>query len=247
MATRMIDGTSYTIRSSKRGDYVLYQGEKVDPDDLVRLLATSKYSHGKKLYVSQGGLSTAVAASADTHAWLHVYDISIRGWTKAQVWAWCVVAMWNGIRPFPRGFTFDSFQGRTVSNISDGNEHIHCIVGGILPVGHPARYQQLEYDKHGDGLIGSAAYTGPWLSVKDKRWADSPYNPANRVDGAAAFTVKADPSLLGLNISRQPMLSRLNGERINAIAIVKRWGRDNALTSSGNYYALQYLEPIQEN
>ena len=115
----VIDGTSYTVRNSKRGDYVLYQGKPVDPADLQRLLATSRYSHGRKLWVTQGGLAGgAVRASGGTHDWLHVYDISIRGWTKAEVWDWCTVAQWNGIRPFPRGFTWDSFQGRTVSRLN---------------------------------------------------------------------------------------------------------------------------------
>ena len=243
MATRMIDGTEYTIRSSRRGAYVLYQGKAVGADDLIRLLDTSRYSHGKKLWITQGGLGS-IRLSAGTHDWLGVYDIKIRGWSKAEVWDWCRVAQWNGIRPFPRGFTYDSFQGRTVSNIADGNEHIHCLVGGIFPTGHPARYQQMEFDRHGDGLVGSAAYTGPWLGVKGKTYADSPFNRANRIDGPQSFEVTANPSLLGLDINRIPVMSRLKGERVDAVAIVKRWGRDNALTASGNYYAMQYLKPV---
>ena len=155
------------------------------------------------------------------------------------------VAQWNGIRPFPRGFTWDSFQGRTVDNITDGNEHLHVLVGGLFPAGHPARYQQLEYDARGDGLVGSANYTGPWSPVKGKLWAESPFNPANRDDTPRTFTVNVEPgsSLLGLDINRQPVLSQVAGATVNAVAVVTRWGRQNALTSHGNFYALQYLTP----
>jgi hypothetical protein len=247
VATEVIDGTEYTIRSSKRGPYVLYQGKAIRPIDLRKLLATTKYSTGKKFTLTQGGLASgAVRESAGTHDWLDVYDISIRGWTKAEVWDWCEVAQWNGIRPFPRGFIRDSFQGRTVGNIADGNEHLHVLCGtDLFPSGHPARYQQVEYDKQGDGLVGAARYTGPWNKVSDKRWEDSPFNPANRTDGQWQFKVTADPALLGLDAARQPKLSREEGSIVDAIAIVKRWDRDNAVTQSGTFYAMQYLEPVR--
>lgn len=246
MATQTINGTEYTLRSSKRGTYVLYQGGAITPGDLQRLLATSRYSHGRKLQLSQGGLANgAVEASGGTHDWLGVYDVSIRDWSKDEVWQWCTVAMWNGIRPFPRGFTWDSFQGRTVSNIHDGNEHVHVLVGGIFPHGHPARYQQLEYDARGDGLVGNAAYTGPWLPVKGKLWAESPYNPANRDDTPRRFEVAVakGSTLFGLDINRQPVITKAAGATVDAVAVVNRWGRQNALTKSGNYYAVQYLKP----
>lgn len=239
-----IDDTTYTLRSSKYGTYVLYQNEAIDPDDLVRLLAVSKYSHGKKLRLTQGGLSDYVL-SGNTHKRLHVYDVDFDEWTKEEVWDWCRVATQCGIRPFPRGFTYDSFQGKTVGNKNDGNEHLHVLVGtDYFESGHPARYQQVEYDAHGDGLIGSAKYTGPWHQVKDIYWRDSPYNPANRIDQVQQFRVTADPALLGLDVDRNPLVSREVGSVVDSVAIVKRWGRDNALTKSRNFYALQYLTPI---
>lgn len=244
VATRVIDGTEYTLRSSRYGTHVLYQNKAIDPDDLVRLLAVSKCTHGKKLRLTQGGLSDG-ALSGNTHLRLHVYDVDIDEWTTAEVWDWCKAATVSGIRPFPRGFTYDSFQGKTIGNKNDGNEHLHVLVWtDYYEQGHPARYQQVEYDAHGDGLVGTARYTGPWHQVKGIYWKDSPYNPANRVDGLRQFKVTANPSLLGLDFDRQPLVSREQGSVIDSIAVVKRWGRENALTKSGNFYAMDYLAPV---
>lgn len=244
MTEQTIDGTSYTLRSSKYGPYVLYQNKAVDPDDLVRLLAVCRYSHGKKLWITQGGLSDG-SLSGNTHLRMHVYDIAINAWTKEEVWDFCRVATLCGIRPFPRGFTYDSFQGRTIGNKNDGNEHLHVLVGtDYFEKGHPARYQQVEYDNHGDGLVGSARYTGPWHEVKGLYWEDSPYNPSNRYDKVQQFRVTADPALLGLDVDRKPLVSRELGSVVDSVAVVRRWGRDNAMTASRNFYALQYLTPL---
>jgi hypothetical protein len=99
-----------------------WRGGYFPPRTVVKLTAIPS-----TVTVTQGGLSTAVKGSAFTHAGLGCFDLRTHGKTKSQVWQQAKELFAVGILAFPRGFNWDSFQGPTVSNISDGNEHLHCI------------------------------------------------------------------------------------------------------------------------
>ena len=222
------------------GDWVLFRGGRIPPVDRDILLAIPSYVRG----LTQGGLSSAVKASAHTHVGLGAFDISIGGMSKAEVWTMASELLRSGIVPFPRGFVSDSFQGRTVGNIHDGNEHIHCCSVESYAHLHPqAKAQVDEYRRGGDGLRGSAGYTGPRTPLG--RWADSPYNPANVRREGGTSVVGVD-TLLGLDVDRATRTSRERGATVAYVRRVRRWGRWNAVTDDGTYYAIaddrqQYL------
>ena len=214
------------------GDYVELRGGKVPPVDRDILLAIPSRVRG----LTQGGLSHAVKASANTHAGLGAFDVSIGGMSKDEVWAMSSELLRSGIVPFPRGFVADSFQGRTVGNIHDGNEHVHCCSVESYAHLHPqAKAQVDEYRRGGDGLRGGARYTGPRTPLG--RWADSPYNPANVRDEQGVLVVQVE-ELLGLDVDRQPTKRRPRGFEVTYVRRVKRWGRWNVVTERGTYYAV---------
>lgn len=155
-----------------RCDYVSWRGGNFPLGTRAKLLAIPS-----TVRVTQGGLSFA-PASAMTHAGLGAFDLNTDGMTKDQVWQQARELLSVGIIPFPRGFNADSFQGRTISNTNDGNEHLHCIDTDEYDHLHPeAQAQVNEWKRGGDGLVGSARYYGPSGSLG--KWADSPWNPKN--------------------------------------------------------------------
>lgn len=187
--------------------------------------------------VLQGGLSFA-SASAQTHAGIGAGDLSTRGMTKAQVWELCRQLWEVDIIPCPRGFTNDSFQGKSVSNINDGNEHIHFLDRDSYDSMHAeAKAQCREIMAGGDGLLGNAKFTGPGRSYRTA-WASSAYNPKNVKTGGKYKVVSTN--VQGLNISREPRKNTLRKKNyeIKAVKLVKRWGRWNAVTSQGTFYAI---------
>jgi hypothetical protein len=123
------------------------------------------------LWLTQGGLSTGVRASAMTHAGLGGFDISVAGHSKAQVWRLCVVLLLCGFIPFPRGWVADSFQY---------HKHIHVVSQESYGSLHQQAKDQLHrywfsYFNGGNGLAGIPwqRYAGP--GNRPQRWYDSPY------------------------------------------------------------------------
>lgn len=184
----------------------------------------------------QGGISFA-GPSAGTHAGLGVIDTNTDGMSKADVWEQARQFWRSGALYCPRGFTRDSFQGLTIANPNDGNEHAHILlVSAKSQMPQSARSQIEELLRGGDGLVGTASYTGP--EIKLGSWAASPYNPVNINPVERRLYVQVD-ALQGTNIDRRPTVLRHKGEGINSVKYVKRWGRWNAVTSSGTYYAVK--------
>lgn len=227
--------------SAKWGaNYFWSNGGWIIPEDLTILLACAKAAGWGSVRLSQGGLSTGVAASAMTHAGLGAGDIAIDGRSKAKVWALCAALLRSGIVAFPRGFTNDTFQR---------NKHIHWVSLENIDAAHPQAQAQIRDYRmsHQDGLYYHHRYTGPnpvgkfpWVD----HWSNSPYNERNiKRYAKRAYYVNVDKgsSLLGLNVDRGVKLKRGRGERINSTRQVHRFGRWNVVTEFGTYYSLAYL------
>lgn len=153
-----------------RTEYVRWRGGNFAPITVAKLTAVPT-----TVRVTQGGLSFA-PKSAMTHAGVGAFDLDTDGMSKAEVWQLCREGMAVNIIMLPRGFTWDSFQGPTLGNTDDGNEHLHCLDLDCLRSMHPeAQAQVREVLRGGDGLVGGAAYTGPPLHLT--KWSKSPYNP----------------------------------------------------------------------
>jgi hypothetical protein len=215
------------------GDYTWWRGGNMTPLDVVIGLALPS-----TVNLSQGGLNGTVTASAKTHYGLGAFDVRIAGWDKEQTWNFASEGLRSGWIVFPRGFVWDTFQGRSLKDIHDGNEHCHVCSRESYDHLHPQAQSQIdEYLRNGgDGLVGSAGYTGP--ATKADRWANSPYNPKNikKVQGFA--TVEVD-GLIGNSVDRYKRKVRDKGFEIEFVQQVKRWGRWNLVTEAGIYYALE--------
>lgn len=206
-------------------DYYWHLGGWVTPTSAAILDACSGEDWGN-IRLAQGGLNSGVRASAKTHYGLDVWDIAIDGRRKGKVWTLSAKLFRSGVIPFPRGFTNDSFQKM---------KHIHCV--RYLPDhAHPqAQAQVREQRLGGDGLVGGRSYTGP--NTSPEPWDNSPYNPANIKAGQQTFTVST-VTLLGLSIDRRVKYTRKAGFTVIADRLVHRWGRWNAVTKWGTYYAV---------
>jgi hypothetical protein len=214
-------------------DYESFHGGFVTPVTATILTACAKAADWGDIRLSQGGLSTAVAASAKTHFGLDVGDIALDGRTKKQVWKLSAALKRSGILPFPRGFVQDSFQN---------NKHIHFVRYPAKHAHQQAKDQLTEYLQHdGDGLVGSAAYTGP--DTRLDFWKESPYNSKNIKPGAGTYYVSVEQgsSLKGLDVDRKQKFLRKRGFKIKADKLVHRWGRWNAVTKFDTYYSVDYL------
>lgn len=228
--------TVYTATiNGRKWDYVRYDGASIRTVHLDSMLAAAFYTPGwGRLRITQGGLSRAVKASAKTHYDLDVVDIATAGKTKSKVWEFCDNLFETGSLPFPRGYVRDSFQN---------NKHIHslwwpCSAGHAQLV---AQYQ--EYKRYrGDGLVGSAGYTGP-VNPELYSWSNSMFHPNNRQDIKATHYVNVSKgeTLLGVDRDRLKKYSRKRGYEIDSIARVYRWGRWNRLTQFGTFYAEAFL------
>ena len=228
--------TVYTVTiNGRKWDYVRYDGSSVRPVHLDSMLAAAFYTPGwGRLRITQGGLSRAVKASAKTHYDLDVVDIATAGKTKAKVWEFCDNLFETGSLPFPRGYVRDGFQN---------NKHIHSL-WWPCSAGHPQlQNQYTEYVKYrGDGLSGSAGYTGP-VNPKLYNWSGSMFNPKNRQDGNSTLYVNVakGETLLGVDRDRVKKTSRKRGDKLDFIARVYRWERWNRLTKYGTFYAENFL------
>ncbi len=238
-----------TIRHSDKykADYVWYgKGGGHDggwiPVNLVPILDAVAKATGKKIRLSQGGLSNSVPASGQTHNGLGSFDIPLDGRTKGESWALASALLRSGVACFPRGFTWDSFQGKTLENLHDGIEHLHCVSWENYANLHRSAQLQIdEYLKGGDGLKGSAKYTGP--STKLEHWATSPYNPRNVTPDVQTYVVDVGENgfLWGLDVDRKKVTKQNPGAVIQTDRRITRWDRINAVTPAGIYYSLDYL------
>jgi hypothetical protein len=213
-------------------DYVWFNGGWVTPRDAAVLQACQGGSWGK-IRLSQGGLSTGVRASANTHAGLGAFDIAIDGRSKAKVWWLCARLRRSGIWPFPRGYQSDTFQKI---------KHIHCVSRESFNSLHPSAQVSLTAKPWGGyhggaGLAGlrSLRYSGPFNPFS--RWSDSPYNSANIKRGNFTYYVVAK-TLLGLDVDRKRKYERKRGFKLTGHQLVRRWGRWNLLTDYGTFYAV---------
>jgi hypothetical protein len=215
------------------GDYTWWRGGNMTPIDVVIGLALPS-----PVSLSQGGLNGTVTASAKTHYGLGAFDVNIDGWDKEQTWLFASEGLRSGWIVFPRGFTWDTFQGRTLKDINDGNEHCHVCSRESYKQLHPQAQAQInEYlDDGGDGLIGSAGYTGP--ATKSDRWVNSPYNEKN-IRLQKGFAVVQVDDLIGNSVDRFKRKVRAKGFEIEFEKMIKRWGRWNLVTKAGIYYALE--------
>jgi hypothetical protein len=161
------------LYSSKwKCNYVKWRGVWMHPTTVAKLLAIPS-----NVIMTQGGLSFAPASSM-THAGFGAGDINTDYMNRDQVWQLCKELWQVDIIPCPRGFNADSFQGRTISNTNDGNEHIHFLDVDCLSYMHPeAQAQVHEVLAGGDGLLGNKAFYGPSRTNR-RKWATSKWNPA---------------------------------------------------------------------
>jgi hypothetical protein len=155
------------MHSSKWGsDYVSFRGGYVPPVVRDMLLAIPS-----SVTLSQGGLSTSVSASANTHAGLGAYDVKVSGWSKAAILKICSELISCGECAFPRGPRWGS---------PSFAEHVHVCSNNAYDSLHPEAQAQVRDFKHNprrNGLVGHGAYVGP--STLLGRWSDSPWNPVN--------------------------------------------------------------------
>lgn len=213
-----------------------YQGCVVRPIHLETMQAAAKNTPGwGTLNLSQGGYS-GVAASAGTHLKLDVVDISVRNKSKALVWEFSKNLFECGNLPLPRGYTNDGFRN---------NKHIHNLWWPCTEGTASLRRQYIEFLNGGDGLVGSAKYTGPnphHLTT----WANSMFNPINRVNTPVRVKVnnKVTTTLLGLDRNRDKKTEREPGYEFNAVAKIWRWNRWNYLTKYETFYAAEYCDTI---
>lgn len=193
--------------------------------------------------LTQGGLSTVVRDSANTHAGLGAYDVQTKHLSKAKTIELAAELIRSGECAFPRGGLFGS---------AFFVPHIHVASNNDYDSLHPEAQAQVRAFKKSprrNGLAGSGRYVGP--STPLGSWKESPYNPTNIKAPAAAQYRVVVKELLGLTVDRKPRSghNRKRGYVINADRLVRRWGRWNLVTSSGSYYAVAdskqtYLEPI---
>lgn len=219
------------------GAYVVVQGHKLTPRMWQIIQACARATGYGTVTIIQGGISTSVSASAATHAGLGVADIRTKWKTKKKVWAFSAALMRSGVVPFIRGFTSDSFQGRLLSNLEDGNEHIHAVEYPANQAHWSAEQQVTRFRKWGEnGLANRRPYYGPRVPLGT--WASSPYNPANIKPGKVKMRVTVD-GLMGLTVDRKDTGIRRNKGYVITGTRIKRWGRWNLVTARGTWYAIK--------
>ena len=212
-------------------DYIWFNGGWVTPRMAEILTRCGQSSGFGTVYLSQGGLNTTVPASAKTHYGLDVGDIKIAGKPFALVWQLATHLKRSGVLPFIRGFE----KPRPLFA-----KHIHVVSYPAYHAHAQAQNQVEEYLKsHGDGLVGPAPYYGP--AVKLDTWENSPYNPHNIRNVKRVLYVVPKAGLFGLNVDRGKRYTRRKGFKLWSVREVYRWGRWNAVTHFGTYYALSYL------
>lgn len=204
-------------------------GRYVTPIDKQILIAAAHGCGWGTVRLSQGGLSTGVAASALTHAGLAAGDVAIDGRSKAAVWNYAAALIRSGIIGFPRGFGADNFPPHIHFASVESYDHAHAQLQAQID----------EYRRGGDGLVGDKPYSGP--STKLDRWVNSPYNPVNITADTGKYVVTAT-TLYGRNVDGAVVQRRVRGYELTAARRVQRWGRNNVVTAGDTYYAAQYLQ-----
>lgn len=218
-----------------KSDYVWFRGGNVPPIVEKVLLAIPS-----NIQLSQGGLSNSVPASGQTHNGLGAYDISVKGWSKSKILTLCAELIRSGEVAFPRGGWFGSAVFST---------HVHvCSNNSYDSLHQTAKDQVKDFKKGKNGLVGHGKYVGPKTPLGS--WKDSPYNPDNIREVKDVYYVQTD-TLLGLDVDRNQKEKKKKGDKISFVRQVKRWGRWNAVTSKGTYFAISdgdqiYLKPKDE-
>ena len=222
--------------SSNGYTYTSYQGCKVRPVHLLAMqAAASGTANWGPLNLSQGGLSTAVAASADTHRLLDVVDIKVGGKSKALVWEFCKNLFECGNLPFPRGYTNDGF-----------TKHIHNLWWPATAGTTSLRNQYKDYLNGKNGLVGHGPYVGPKVPAPLPYWADSMFNTANMKAFSGYIRTTATTGLIGNDRYRQRVNVLPLNSRVLAVRMVYRWNRWNYVTSGEVFYSAQYCQPESE-
>lgn len=216
-------------------DYVRWRGVNLAPVSRDACLAIPSSA-----VPSQGGLSTSVRASANTHAGIGAYDLKVAGWSKAKILALCAELIRSGEAAFPRGGWFGSAMFST---------HVHVVSTNVPRSAlHPEARAQLDDFRakpRRNGLAGHGRYVGP--STPLGSWSTSPYNPANVREERGVMYVQS-ATLLGLDVDRNTKEHKRRGDRVAYVRKVKRWGRWNVVTVRGRYFAISdksqtYLAP----
>jgi len=121
----------------------------VQPTQRGRTLGRGGARLGYQLQILQGSYSTAVSASANTHAGGGAVDCVGRGAWDHEVRVMREVG-WVAWHRTPPAFS---------------TEHIHGILRGDPELAPQARAQVVEWEHGGDGLIGDSPDTGPSVQV----------------------------------------------------------------------------------
>lgn len=121
-----------------------------------------------RIIPTQGSWSTSVSASAQTHAGGGVLDISLRGWSSAQVLSLLVECRRRGLVAWSR----TALQGFAphVHAVMDGCPHLS---GRDRPVVGTAAWQVAEYRAGRNGLAGRGRDDGPREYVGSTWWTYS--------------------------------------------------------------------------
>jgi hypothetical protein len=223
-----------------QSQYLAFGGEAkwITPIDKTVLLACAQEAGWGSVRIVQGGRRPHTDYSGWTHNGLGVGDIAIDGRTRAKVWQFCATLRRSGIRPFPRGYGGDPWENE---------KHIHFGSRESYAHAHDDLKDQVKAQEAGrNGLAKDGPYNGP--SYADLgRWANSPYNPANVQLRRASYVVdpaKVSTVLLGKDVDDNTVRRREPGYELQAVKLIKRWGRWNAVTSTPTYYALDYLKEV---
>jgi len=154
-----------------------------------------------RIIPTQGSWSTSVSASAQTHAGGGVLDISLRGWSSAQVWALLVACRQRGLVAWHR----TALQGFTphVHAVMDGCPHLS---GRDRPVAGTAAWQVAEYRAGRNGLAGRGRDDGPREYVGSTWWT---YSTPTRPEVDMPLTTADVNAIWDKTIDGVPMGDRL--------------------------------------
>ena len=166
-----------------------------------------------RIIPTQGSWSTSVSASAQTHAGGGVLDISLRGWSSAQVWALLVACRRRGLVAWHR----TALQGFAphVHAVMDGCPHLS---GRDRPVVGTAAWQVQEYRAGRNGLAGRGRDDGPRDFVGVTWWTYSRPTPSTKDDTMTFFTQEDDdmatPAEIAAAVWAAPMDGDTMGNRV---------------------------------
>lgn len=176
-----------------------------------------------RIIPTQGSWSTSVSASAQTHAGGGVLDISLRGWSSAQVLSLLVECRRRGLVAWSR----TALQGFAphVHAVMDGCEHLS---GRDRPVVGTAAWQVAEYRAGRNGLAGRGRDDGPRDHVGVTWWTYSRPTPSTPKDDTMTFFAKlpgSDNIYLTDGLTYR-LLTRLEFDTLKAIRAKRGWSND---------------------